>query len=115
MSFMKIYGWVLTLRHICRKMKEMKFRDFQGREIVISEESWRHIQESHPEVSVEEVAKVLAEPDEVRRSSHAANAELYYALKTSAPRLRYRSVVVKVVSNEWFVSSAMTVSNMKSG
>ncbi len=75
----------------------MKFKDFQGREIILSEESWGHIQDSHPEVSVEEIAKVLAEPDEVRKSNHSANVELYYVFKTPVPKLRYRCVVVKVL------------------
>jgi hypothetical protein len=93
----------------------MKFADFQNREITLSEESWKHIQDSHPEVTVDEIAKTLAGPDEVRKSINTPGVELYYALKTEVPKLRYRSVVVKVLSEGRFVSSAMTVSKMKSG
>ncbi|MNJ94846.1 hypothetical protein D3C87_125490 [compost metagenome] len=93
----------------------MKFKDFQNREITLSDESWRHIQDSHPEMSVLEIARVLLSPDEVRRSIHTVHAELYYSLKTSSPKLRYRCVIVKVVRGKCFVSSAMTTSSMKMG
>jgi hypothetical protein len=44
----------------------MKLIDFQGRIIELSEESWQHIQEAHPEISQLKIEQVLKDPLEVR-------------------------------------------------
>lgn len=93
----------------------MKFSDFQGNEITLSDDSWKHIQEQHPEVTKEEIARALSDPEEVRRSNSTTNAELYYSLKSASTKVRYRCVVVKVLVEGRFVSSAMTTSSLKAG
>jgi hypothetical protein len=93
----------------------MKFNDYLGREIELSKESWEHIQDSHPEISRQDIINVLLNPDEVRGSNYSSQSELYYLIKSHAPKQRYRCVVVKVLSTGCYISSAMTLSSMKKG
>jgi hypothetical protein len=89
--------------------------DFQGRKIVLSDESWLHIKEDHPEISIDEIENALLNPDEVRASNSNSKVEIYYAIKTVSPKTRFRCVVVKILDAGCFVSTAMTTSKMKSG
>ena len=93
----------------------MKFNDYLGREIELSKESWEHIQDSHPEISQQDIINVLLKPDEVRRSSYSTQAELYYLIKSHVPKLRYSCVVVKVLTVGCYISTAMTLISMKKG
>ena len=94
-----------------------KFVDFQHTEVFLSEESEAHILFSHPEVTLEQISKTLADPDEVRRSQFRQEAKLYYQLKTKTDSgVRYICVVVKVTANqEELIVSAMTTSGIKDG
>jgi hypothetical protein len=93
----------------------MKFNDYLGREIELSKDSWEHIQDSHPEISQQDIMNVLLNPDEVRGSNYSAQSELYYLIKSHVPKQRYSCVVVKVLAVGCYISSAMTLSNMKKG
>ena len=104
-----------TLRQICRNVTIMKFIDFQGREVSLSDEVWTHIKVSHPEISEADISDTLIDPIEVRQSSQSANVELYYAIKIKEPKLRYKNVIVKSTQAGYFISSAMTTSSMKKG
>lgn len=66
-----------------------------------------HIKQSHPEISLYHLARVLGHPDEVWRSHRRGDSELYYLLK-SQDRRRYWMVVVKSVGEQQFVATAMT-------
>lgn len=111
----KNFTKLLILRQICRKISIMKFKDFQGREVSLSDEVWAHIKASHPEISEADISDTLRDPIEVRQSSQSANVELYYAIKSKEPKLRYKNVIVKSTQAGYFISSAMTTSSMKKG
>lgn len=83
--------------------------------MIISEESWEHIQDSHPEISQQDIINVLLNPDEVRGSNYSAQVELYYLIKSHAPKQRYSCVVVKVLAVGCYISTAMTLISMKKG
>ena len=93
----------------------MKLLDYQNRTVELSDEVWNHISESHPEVSIEDIKLALADPIEVRRSLAKENAELFYHLKTQDPKLRYRLVVVKLLNQDCFISTAMSTNQIKKG
>jgi hypothetical protein len=94
----------------------VKLKDYQGRSIELSDTSWEHIQEAHPEISIDEIRLVLADPLEVRECPRQSFVELFYQAKVHLKgKSRFRVVVVKVLPNGNFVSTAMTVNTMKSG
>lgn len=96
--------------------KFVKFKDFQGRDIELSELSWEHIQEAHPEISIKNIEAVLANPNEVVECPRQEFVELFYQVKFHpAGKQRFYVVVVKVMPNGSFVSTAMTTSMMKKG
>lgn len=94
-----------------------KFVDFQKIEIFLSDESEAHIQFAHPEITLEQISKTLADPDEVRKSQTGKEAKLYYQLKEKVPDgVRYVCVVVKItVKQEELIVSAMTTGGIKEG
>ena len=94
----------------------MDFKDFQGRTIELSEPSWQHIQDQHPDVAIEDIKRVLSDPLEVRESPRQGFVELFYQAKAHPTgKMRFHVVVVKVLSTGNFVSTAMTTANMKTG
>ena len=96
--------------------KDEKFEDYRGRIVELVESSWEHIRESHPEIRLSDIASVLKDPLEVRESPKQSFVELYYQAKAHRDRKpRFTAVVVKVLESELYVSTAMTVSAMKSG
>ena len=58
-----------------------RFRDFSDDIILLTAEAEKHIVAAHPEVSTEQIAATLGNPDEVRRSSYKTTSFLYYRLK----------------------------------
>ncbi|MCM0604694.1 MAG: hypothetical protein KA715_01240 [Xanthomonadaceae bacterium] len=100
--------------------KSVKIKDYQGRSVELSEQSWEHIQESHPEITMDDIKSVLGDPLEVRQSPKKSinqePIELFYQVKTHPEgRLRFKVVVVKVLKDGLFVSTAMTTNAMKAG
>lgn len=96
--------------------QNVKFEDFRSRTILLSEDSWDHIRESHPEIRIEDIESVLMDPLEVRESPRHEFVELYYQAKAHPEgKPRFRLVVVKVLKDGLYVSTAMTVSAMKTG
>lgn len=94
----------------------MEVKDYQGRSIELSDASWEHIQESHPEITLEDIRLVLIDPLEVRESPRQNFVELFYQAKAHPEgKTRFRVVVVKILENGLFVSTAMTTNAMKSG
>lgn len=89
-----------------------RFIDYSGKEILMSVEAERHIALFHSEISIEEIQSTLSDPGEVRKSSYHATSALYYRLKSSN---RFICVVVKLCSDGYFISSAMTATKPKSG
>jgi len=94
----------------------VKLKDYQGRSIELSDASWEHIQEAHPEITLDDIRLVLTDPLEVRECPRQSFVELFYQAKAHPKgKNRFRVVVVKVLKNGNFVSTAMTASTMKSG
>ena len=94
----------------------VQFKDFQGRSIELSEASWEHIQEQHPDVAKKDIERALTDPLEVRESPRQNFVELFYQTKVHPKgKLRFHVVVVKVLSVGNFVSTAMTTATMKKG
>ncbi len=94
----------------------VEFRDFKGRKIELSDASWEHIQDSHPEISLEGIRSVLTDPNEVLECPRQQFVELFYQIKLHpAGKRRFRVVVVKVLPEGNFISTAMTTNAMKKG
>lgn len=96
--------------------KSVKFKDFQGRDIELSELSWEHIQEAHPEISIKNIERVLAQPSEVVECARQKFVERFYQVKLHpAGKQRFYVVVVKVLPDGNFISTAMTTATIKKG
>ncbi len=100
--------------------KNEKIADYRGRSIELSEDSWTHIQESHPEINIEDIRSVLADPLEVRESPKVTLEgkliEIFYQTKIhSEGKTRFKVVVVKALESGLYVSTAMTTNAMKAG
>lgn len=94
----------------------VELKDYQGRSIELSDASWEHIRESHPEVTLEDIRLVLADPLEVRECPRQSFVELFYQAKAHPEgKPRFRVVVVKVLKAGLFISTAMTTAAMKDG
>jgi hypothetical protein len=94
----------------------VKFKDFQDRNIELSESTWEHIRGQHPEISIEDIRTVLTDPLEVRECQRQNFVELFYRAKANPKgKIRFHLVVVKVISNGNFISTAMTTTSMKNG
>lgn len=94
----------------------VKLKDYQGRSIELSDSSWEHIQQAHPEITLDEIRLVLSDPLEVRECPRQSFVELFYQAKVHPKgKSRFRVVVVKVLANGNFISTAMTATIMKSG
>ncbi|MEN9724090.1 MAG: hypothetical protein RJB38_2076 [Pseudomonadota bacterium] len=94
----------------------VKLKDYQERDIELSDDSWEHIRESHPEITLEDIRLVLADPLEVRECPRQSFVELFYQTKAHPEgKPRFRVVVVKVLTNGLFISTAMTTVAMKEG
>ena len=89
-----------------------RFYDFSDDIILLSPEAEQHIAAVHPEVSADQIASTLADPDEVRRSSYKTTSFLYYRLKRQN---RFICVVVKECPDGFFIATAMTTTKPKSG
>jgi len=90
--------------------------DYRGRSIELADATWEHIRESHPEITLEDIRSVLADPLEVRKSPRQSFIELFYQAKAHPEgKPRFRVVVVKVRDDGMFISTAMTATTMKSG
>lgn len=90
--------------------RPVKIKDYQGRHIELSDTSWEHIRESHPEITLE------ADPLEVRECTRQNFVELFYQVKTHpSGKPRFHVVVVKVLKAGFFISTAMTTATMKEG
>jgi hypothetical protein len=59
----------------------VKFKDFQSRDIELSDASWAHIHEAHPEISIDDIRSTLAEPSEVIECPRQEFVELFYQVK----------------------------------
>ena len=89
-----------------------RFLNYNGEEILLSENSWDHICEFHPEISQDMISNCLLQPDEVRRSSSNPRGELYYVVRAHK---RFICVIIKRCPDGNFISTAMITSKPKFG
>lgn len=90
----------------------MQFTDYFGGTVNLSSDALEHIKTAHSEVSLAEIAKALAAPSEVRKSSYRDDSELYYCPAMGG---KFICVVVKTCMDGKFISTAMTTGKSKSG
>ena len=92
-------------------------RDFEGREIRLTEERLKHILE-HPEMSgrVHAIEETLAHPEKVVQSLSDPSAHLYYRFYLGT-RVgdKYLCVIVKLKDREAFVLTAYLTDSIKKG
>ena len=94
----------------------VRFKDFQGRDIELSDFSWEHIQDSHPEISIENIRSALGDPTEVVGCPRQQFVELFYQIKLHpAGKERFHVIVVKILPSGNFISTAMTTTMIKKG
>ncbi len=94
------------------------FRDYQGREIRLTDERLAHIFQQHPYMTQMEYAihETLEDPDAVVASNTNPNAHLYYRWypQTDAGA-KYMTVVVIIDLNDAFVASAYVRERIRRG
>ncbi|KAF5411326.1 MAG: hypothetical protein C5S47_04195 [Candidatus Methanogasteraceae archaeon] len=95
----------------------MMFRDMFGRMIELSPERWRHVSETHPEVRtrIDLIKKTLTMPDIVKRSVHAPNVSLFYKCYEYRYNGKYICVVIKILDEGCFISTAYRIGKIKKG
>jgi hypothetical protein len=98
----------------------MTVRDFQGRLIKLTSEQWNNdvlLQHSYMAGMEQVVRETLEDPEEVRKSvSFPDTSRLYYKWYTGTVRGdRWVCVVVKVLKDEAFISTAYTTDRIIQG
>ena len=96
------------------------FTDFEGREIILSDDSERHIVEDHPEIFrigiTQTLNEILKEPDVVMSSRRDLRGALYYKLRNTSPyQDRYVCVVVKFLEDEIYIWTAYITTRIRGG
>jgi hypothetical protein len=99
-------------------VNQNRFRNYQGQDILFSEERLTHILSTHPEMDnqIDRVHETLADPDQVVRSKTDALVELYYKHYQSTPvTTKYLCVVVKNSNVTLFIITAYFTDGIKKG
>lgn len=94
------------------------FRDYQGREVRLTDERLAHILEGHEELIGFEPAirETLEGPDSVAQSNTNPNARLYYRwYERTARGAKYLCVVVIMQEHDAFVASAYLRERIRRG
>ena len=95
------------------------FEDIYGRRIQLTDESWEHIIEKRPYMAAfrEEMRETLREPDEIRRSlKDPERGRLYHKWYYGTIKGdKWVSVVVKVLPDEAFITTAYVTSKIRRG
>lgn len=88
-----------------------------GKVVSLDEDRWRHVLE-HPEMQnqLDRIKETVANPDEVRESTHDPSVLLFYKLYTETPVTeKYLLAVVKVLKREGFIVTAFFTDRVKKG
>ena len=93
------------------------FRDYQNRQIRLTDERLAHLETDHPEMrgQASRIAETLADPDRIIHSVTDANVELIYKLYTSTPVTRKSHCVVKVLPEDNFIITTYYTDTVKKG
>jgi hypothetical protein len=92
-------------------------KDYQGRDIRLTQERLYHILE-HPEMQDQEarISETLLMPDSVVLSHNDAQVGLYHKLYTQTPvTQKYLMVVVKILQDDAFVITGFFTEKEKKG
>jgi hypothetical protein len=88
-----------------------------GKLVTLDENRWRHVLK-HPEMQnqLDRIKETVANPDEVRESTHDPSVLLFYKLYTKTPVTeKYLLTVVKVLNREGFIVTAFFTDRLKKG
>ncbi len=90
-----------------------EIRDKSGRNIYLTDERWKHINQEHPEVApyLEEIKDTLKYPMKINKYELAENVRYYY--RYFKEKTKYLLVIVKYLNNHGFVITAYFVRNIK--
>lgn len=92
------------------------FTNYLGDPVTIIWESWVHISQKHPEITLDEIKKTLLRPDFVLLSEISPQSELYFLRKSpNESKIRFSVVVVKIKDDGLWISTAMTKNKVSSG
>jgi hypothetical protein len=95
---------------------EQVFADIFGGEVVLASSVRATILRKHPETVdfIDQLDRVLADPDEVRRSVRDERSVLYYRFEAAVLKGKWLVVVVKRIDRN-FVSTVYATDQIKSG
>ncbi len=93
----------------------MKFIDGFNRMIELSEERWKHIIETHPEIKglLKEIEETLINPELIKKSVYNENMVLFYKHYKHIHEGKYMCIVVRL--NEKLIVTAYITDRIKSG
>lgn len=92
------------------------FKDYTAAEVKLDDEAAEHIADKHPEITSQQIAETLADPDEVRKSHHKEETSLFYKKRINERgQTRFTAVIVKSRLDGNWIDSAMTTSKVKEG
>lgn len=89
-----------------------RYTNYKKENVFMSDSTFEHIAEGHPEISEFSIRRTLKDPYQVRLSTCKSNTELYYFRKDTR---RYYCVVVKRCRDGNFISTALTTTKPKDG
>lgn len=90
------------------------FLNYSGRNIFLVFNTWLHILEKHPEITLSIIENTLRTPDLILKSDINPQSEIYYLDKMVLPQ-RFSVVIVKIKSDGYWISTAMTKSKISNG
>lgn len=89
-----------------------KFHDIFKKTYILTKKQWGHIQDRHPEITIEIISKCLLEPTEVRKRVMKDNSCLYYSFKAES---RFYCVVTVECKDANYISTSYTCDMIKAG
>ena len=90
--------------------------DKYGKNIHLSSERWKHINQEHPEVApyLEDIKEALKNPVKIITYGFDEDAKYYYKyIKERKSKAKYLLVIVKYLNNHGFVITAYFVKHIK--
>jgi hypothetical protein len=93
-----------------------EFTNYLGQPVHLVLESWLHINEKHPEITIEIIQMTIKDPDVVLLSEMNPDSELYFLQKNLLESvIRFSVVIVKIKDDGLWISTAMTRKKVTGG
>ena len=86
-------------------------RDKTTREIRITKHGWKHIQQEHPDITLEDIKETLENPIKMTLSIYDENVRWYYQYKKK--KRLHILVSVKYLNGDGFVITAFYTKNIQ--